>query len=190
MTIENIIKKIEEETLAEVNKILKEANTSAKSLQTEANKTLSEKLNQIKNEGDKKITIMRNIHLSEARRIARRNILRAKEDLIDECFHQASDKLKDLTGEEYRNVMVQLINDSMPLINNKGFATLTREEDRIILSQFPNLKVKGQIIPGLGGLLLESEDGKIVVDNTFDAILERRKEDIRTEVANILFPEG
>jgi V/A-type H+-transporting ATPase subunit E len=190
MTIENIIKKIEEETQAEVNKILQEANSNVTSLQQEANKTLSDKLNHIKNEGDKRITIMRNIHLSEARRVSRRTTLRAKEDLIDECFRQAREKLKELTGEEYKTVIVRLINDSLPLINNKGSVTLTREEDRSILTQFPNLTINSKVIPGLGGLLLESADGKIVVDNTFEAILERQKEDIRTEVANILFPDN
>ncbi len=187
MTIENIIKKIEMETAKEVNKILHEAGVKVQELQAEANKELTDELNKIRDEGNKRITIMRNIHLSEARRVSRREILSAKENLIDECFRQAKDRLKSLSGEEYNNVLRGLINESLPLIGEKGKVTLTRAEDKALLSSFPNLTVNPNLASGLGGILLESYDGKIVVNNTFDAILERRKEDIRTEIANILF---
>jgi V/A-type H+-transporting ATPase subunit E len=189
MTIENIIKKIESETVAEINNILNDARAKASEIQKEANMMLSEELNQIQNEGKKKITIMRNIHLSEARRMARRTILSAKEELIDECFDQAKGRLTSLSGEEYRSVIVQLIDSSLPLIGNKGKVRLTREEDKAILSSYPNLSVSTGLAAGYGGLIFESEDGSVVVDNTFNAILERKKEDVRTEVATILFPE-
>jgi V/A-type H+-transporting ATPase subunit E len=189
MTIENIIKKIESETVAEINNILNDAKAKASELQKEANAMLAEELNQIQNEGKKRITIMRNIHLSEARRMARRTILSAKEELITQCFNQAKDRLSALSGEEYRNVMVQLINNSLPLIGNKGKVRLTREEDKAILSSYPNLSISSGLASGFGGLILESDDGSVVVDNTFNAILERKKEDVRTEVASILFPE-
>lgn len=189
MTIDNIIKKIESETAEEVNKILQQANKEARELDAEETNNLNHELNKLKEEGNKRITIMRNIHLSEARRIARRIILSAKEELIDECFSQAKEQLKSMTGEEYKNVIVQLINESLPLIGESGSVALTREEDKTILSSFPKLTVKPNLTPGLGGVILESADGKVVVDNTFDAILERRKENIRTEVANILFSD-
>jgi V/A-type H+-transporting ATPase subunit E len=190
MTIDNIIKKINEESSAEINKILEEARNESKEMEAEANKSISSELASIQNEGKKRITIMRNIHLSEARRTARRTALSAKEDLIEECFSQAKERLKSMTGEEYKQVLVQIINESLPLINNKGNVILSREEDRAILSSFPNLSIKSGTTSALGGLIFESIDGKVVVDNTFDAILERQKEDIRTEIAKILFPDS
>ena len=41
MTIENIIKKINAETTAEVNEILNEARAKAKEIQAEANKSIT-----------------------------------------------------------------------------------------------------------------------------------------------------
>ncbi len=189
MSIENIIKKIESETKTKINEILNDAQSKAREYKSGANKRLSDRLDQIREQGEKKITIMRNIHLSEARRAARKNILGAKEELIEECFRQARDKLQTITGEEYRKVMLGLIKESLALVGGSGVATLTRSEDKAILTSFPDITVKPDLASGLGGLILRSADGKIVVDNTFDAILERKKEDIRTEVANILFPE-
>lgn len=189
MTIENILKKIETETKTEVNKILKEIQNETNIIKTEAKKELDAKLNQVKEQGKKRIEIMRNIHLSEARRAARRITLSAKEELIEECFTQAKERLKGLTGEEYRNVMAGLVKESLTLVGDRGVATLTRENDKAILSSFSNITLKSKLAQGLGGLIMESTDGKIVVDNTFDAILERQKDDIRTEVAKILYPE-
>lgn len=189
MTIEKIIEKINAETTADVNKILKDAHRNAKEIKKNFGKELSLQINQIYEQGQKRITIMRNIHLSEARRATRRRILKAKEELIEECFKQAREHLRSLTGEDYQRVMTRLITESLKLVGNSGVATLTREEDKAILSSYQKITVKPKLAPSLGGLIMESTDGKIVVDNTFEAILDRKKEDIRTEVASILFPE-
>jgi vacuolar-type H+-ATPase subunit E/Vma4 len=189
MTIDKIIEKINAETAAEVDKILKDAKLTATKLRKEANSELTVKLNQIREQGKKRTTIMRNIHLSEARRMTRRSILGAKEEMISECFERASEQLRNLSGEEYRRVLQRLINQSLKLVGNNAVATLTREQDKAILSVFPSIKIKSELAKGIGGIILESADGNFVVDNTFDAILERQMEEIRTEVANILYPE-
>jgi V/A-type H+-transporting ATPase subunit E len=185
MTIEKIIKKIE----AETEEIMNQANKEVNALKFEAKKKLSEEMKSTRKEGEKRIAIMRNIDLSEARRAATKSILSAKEGLIKTCFDQAKERLGKLTGEEYRKVMDRLLKESLVLVGNKGVASLTREEDKAFFRAVPNMEVRSGLVPGLGGFIMESTDGKIVVDNTFNAILERNKEDIRTEVANILYPE-
>jgi len=189
MTIDKIIQKIKAETAVNVDKILKDAQKTTKEMKLKAKKELTEQLEKIRDDGEKRITIMRNIHLSEARRASSRNILNAKEELIETSFAQAREQLRTLTGQEYRDIMTRLIKESLALIGDTGVATLTREEDKAILSSFPNITVKPKLAPGLGGLIIESKDGKLVVDNTFEAILNRHREDIRTEVANILYPD-
>ena len=189
MSIENIIQKINAETAAEINNILTEARTIAAELKKKGDMETASQLEQVRDQGNKRITIMRNIHLSEARRVTRSSILGAKEELIQESFTRAKEQLKSLTGEQYKSIMSQLIKDSMALVGDKSAATVTREEDKAIVSANPGITVKPELAPGIGGLILASQDGKIVVDNTFEAILERKKEDIRTEVANILYPE-
>jgi len=189
MTIDKIIQKIKAETAVNVDKILKDAQKTTKEMKLKAKKELTEQLEKIRDDGEKRITIMRNIHLSEARRASSRNILNAKEELIETSFAQAREQLRTLTGQEYRDILTRLIKESLALIGDTGVATLTREEDKAILSSFPNITVKPKLAPGLGGLIIESKDGKLVVDNTFEAILNRHREDIRTEVANILYPD-
>ena len=189
MTIEKIIQKIEAETNAEVRDIINEARRSASDLKKDADIELSQKLKQLQDQGEKRTTIMRNIHLSEARRKTRRSILSAKEELIEKCFNEARERLRNLSGEKYRSIMAKLVKEALALVGDSAVATLTRAEDKNILSAYPKITVKSEIAKGLGGLIIESADGKIVVDNTFDAILKRQMEEIRTEVANILYTE-
>lgn len=189
MTIDKIIQKIEAETAAEVKEILTNAQKTANEIKKGASKELAVKLKNIKVQGEKRVTIMRNIHLSEARRMTRRSILGAKEELIQKSFDEAKNKLRSLTGEQYRQVLLRLVKESLPLVGTKAVATVTREEDKAVVSSVPNITVKPKLAQGLGGLIIESADGKIVVDNTFDAILERQIEEIRTEVANLLYPD-
>jgi len=47
--------------------------------------------------------------------------------------------------------------------------------------------VKGSI-DASGGFRLISEKGTITIDNTFEGILTRKKQEIRVHVGNILFP--
>ena len=187
MTIKNIIQKIEAETKTEVDNILQDARDEANSLRAGSEKAV--RLGRLREQGKKRITIMRNIHLSEARRTKRRTILGAKEELINDCFEQAKGQLKELKGTDYQKVIKRLLDESKALIGANGIVTITREEDRAFITTIPNIKVKSDLASGLGGFIIESSDGKIVVDNTFDAILDRQKEDVRTSVANILYPE-
>ena len=189
MTIENIIKKIEAETNAEIKNIMKDANQEVKKLKVEAKKQLTEAVGLTRKQGEKRIAINRNIHLSEARRLANKIFLDAKEDIIRDCFDQAKERLGKLSGGKYQKVLENLLKESLPLVGGKGVASLTREDDKTFVRSFPNVEIKPSLVPGFGGFILESTDGKIVVDNTFNAILERNYEDIRTEVANILYSE-
>ena len=51
-----------------------------------------------------------------------------------------------------------------------------------------NLGLKiGEKRDAMGGVTLVSKDGKIRIDNTFDGILERLRDDIRIGTARILF---
>ena len=48
------------------------------------------------------------------------------------------------------------------------------------------LKITGNV-DASGGIILTSGDGQITLDNTFDGILERKKDRIRIKVGKLLF---
>jgi len=45
-----------------------------------------------------------------------------------------------------------------------------------------------ETIHAIGGIILHSADGRITVDNTFEGLLNRKKDEIRIHVGKLLFP--
>ncbi|MCK5559987.1 MAG: hypothetical protein KAJ51_05315 [Thermoplasmata archaeon] len=190
MTIEAIIDRINKETSENINKILKASSQETQKVMKKAEKELQHELGLERKKSAKNIKITRNIHLSNARRVARRTVLGKKEELIIECFDQAKAQLKKLSGDEYGKTIRRLITDGMKLIGNEVIAIPSKDEDLGIIKEFSSLTLSNERTGAIGGIILKSKDGKIIVNNTFDAILDRYKEDVRTEVANALFFEG
>ncbi len=190
MTLEAIINKINKETSENVNKILKASKKESEKINRQARKELQLELEQERKKAEKSREIIRNIHLSNARRIARRTVLGKKEELINECFDQAKVSLQQLSGDEYNKTIRKLINNGMKLIGNEAVVIPSKEDDLRIISEFSTLTVSNERTGAIGGVILQSKDGKVIVNNTFEAIIERYKDDIRAEVANVLFSEG
>jgi len=64
-------------------------------------------------------------------------------------------------------------------------AIVSKDEDKEIAKNL-GLKVTGNV-DASGGIILTSGDGQITLDNTFDGILERKKDRIRIKVGKLLF---
>ena len=120
MTLEAIINKINKETSENVNKILKASKKESGKINRQARQELHLEREHERKNADKSRAILRDIHLSNARRIARRTVLGKKEELINECFDQAKVSLQQLSGDEYNKTIRKLINNGMKLIGNEA----------------------------------------------------------------------
>ena len=49
------------------------------------------------------------------------------------------------------------------------------------------LKLSQEKTQAIGGAVVKSTNGKVVMDNTFDDILRQREKDIRSKIAKMLF---
>ncbi|HID25744.1 MAG TPA: V-type ATP synthase subunit E, partial [Thermoplasmata archaeon] len=46
-----------------------------------------------------------------------------------------------------------------------------------------------QMVKAVGGVIMKSRDGRVTVDNTFEGVLKRKENEIRTEIGTLLFTE-
>lgn len=185
MAIEKIITKIKEDGEKEARKILNEARRNAEEIlekeQIEIEKEKEKKLER----GKKEIETKKNIIISSAKRNSRKKILETKEEIINKCFDLAKKELEELKGEKYKEIIKKQIEDGKKIIGEELIILPSREED---ISMLSNLGLKiGEKRDAMGGVTLVSKDGKIRIDNTFDGILERLRDDIRIGTARILF---
>jgi V-type H+-transporting ATPase subunit E len=189
MTLEAIIAKIEKETSENVNEILEASKQESEKKLNKAQQELRNELEQEKKKAERNREVIRNIHLSNARRMARRTVLSEKEKLINSCFDHAKISLKELGELEYKKTVRRLITEGMKLIGKETIVIPSKDDDLSVISEFSNLTISNERTGAIGGIILKSKDGKIIVNNTFEAILERYKDDIRTKVASILFSD-
>jgi len=185
MSAEKIIERIKKDAEKEIKQITKEAEKQAKTVIDAAKKDAEEEAEKIINDGLVQSENIKKIMISKANQDVKRNILNAKENIIDDCFQKASQQLSELRSEDYIDLVTKMITGGKSKIGGPFTIIVSRDMDRELAGKH-GVTVKGTT-QASGGIILESENGKITVDNTFEGILERKKDEIRMEVGKILF---
>ncbi|RLG92692.1 MAG: hypothetical protein DRO36_00615 [Candidatus Hecatellales archaeon] len=198
-----LIPKIGEEILAE-------AQAEAKRRIEEAEKEAKEKIEKVKVEAEKEaetvkakaleeIKTLEGRRLSEARRVASIKMLEEKNNLIGKAFQEALKKLeKTVESEAYIKSLCSIIETTAlqlgeaevrVRLNSKD---LKRKNEILKNLKLPsNLKITVDNTPinTVGGCILETLDGKIRIDETFEARVAAAEKAIKKEIAKILFAE-
>lgn len=185
-----------------VEKIISQSNLSAKN---ENDYTL-EKIIKLKEEQQVRFTRAKDYEiklaneqgeLAYSRLIAnaklegRKKILGTKQDIINEVFDTSLNELSNLNKEEYIELLTRISTDALSkdseiLLNAKDNKEIA-EELITELNKSSNNKVKlgKEVIKCSGGLIIKN--GNIQVNMTFDTILKNLREELETEVIQILF---
>jgi len=206
-----------ESTRAITEVILQEAKKSAEHIIQEAQKSaevMLEKQRQLgvqranesarlllkKAESEAELTKLNSI--ANAKIKANWVILSKKETWIDHVVNEAKKELKILTqSKKYRPILEKLITEAGVIVGGKELEVLLNEQDSALPLKLGNLakeisektgfktklrlsKEKPKVI---GGAIVRTTNGKVVMDNTFDDILRRREKEIQYKIAKILF---
>lgn len=185
MSAETLILKIKNDAKKDAEKIIADAKKQSKQMIDDANNTAKEQANVIIEKGKIEQTNIKRIKISQAQQEAKRQIMQARETIIDECFTKALEQLKNIDDATYTQMIEALIKQASTQIPGSYSISTSRPLDKTI-AQRHNIPVKGDI-EASGGILLVSEDGRITINNTFEGILKRKKETIRVQVGKLLF---
>lgn len=186
MSVEKIIERIKTDAEKQVQHIIDEAekqshiiiNTAKAEAEREAAAIL--KVGQLESENAKKIL------LSKAMQEIKRDMMNAKEEIIEQCFSQALEHLASLPEDRYRKFVMGLIRQGKKRLGDDCTLSGSRPVDKEIADK-EKVAVRGTI-NSIGGVILHSSDGTITIDNTFERLLSRRKDEIRIHVGKLLFP--
>jgi vacuolar-type H+-ATPase subunit E/Vma4 len=129
-------------------------------------------------------------------------ILSKKEAWIDNVLNEAKNKLRILTeSKEYISILEKLITEAGVILGGKELEVLLNEQDSALplklddlakeISERTGFETKLRLSEEkpkvIGGAIVRTANGKVIMDNTFDDILRRREKDLRSEIAKILF---
>jgi V/A-type H+-transporting ATPase subunit E len=208
---EMIKERIVRDAEREAEDLLEKAKASAQEILEEgarlgaqdASKEAEEILSRAKEEAE---ALKRRI-VSDAKMKGAWQILSEKRSLIEEVLEEArkalrnwSEKEKELYIQALRGLILkdalELGGGQLEVLLNHRDASLPLDLEALSHEVEKKTGRKTRISVGLerlhisGGILLRTADGKMSIDDTFEGILERRRKQIETIIAGILFREG
>lgn len=196
---ERISQRILSEARSQAEELLAGAAKKSAAVIAAAEKEAAQNKEQILEKAKKEIEEQKKRILGLAQLDARKNMLAAKQELLTEAFQQALQKLINLEEEEYWGYLRQMLLASM----QTGAETIIlspRDKARIPHKFWDDLKKElinsgragkcflGPESPEIkGGFILQSEE--LEINNSFNALLSRQREELESEVAAMLFEE-
>src|SRR4030067_1178691 len=128
-------------------------------------------------------------------------ILLEKEKMIANVLEVAKNKLRTLTeSKEYIPILAKLIMEGGIILGEKELDVLLNEKDSTLslklekitneISEKTGFKTKIRLaeekIKVIGGAMVRTINGKLIMDNTFDDILRRREKELRFEKQGVV----
>ena len=192
--IEKIIDRISSDAQREIDDVLAAA-------QAEAEKITAQYQAQAKAEADdilargQKAAVERGERLASVAQLeCRKEVLRAKQEVIDEAFRLAMDKLTQLPQEEYVSLLADLAVQAAAKGNEAlifSVADRARVGKAVVVAANQKLGERGRLTlsqetrPMQGGFILS--DGVVEVNCTFETLVRLQRNTLSTQVADVLF---
>lgn len=197
----NGITKIQERILQDsddqIRELLKNAKSQAAEITAQYEERATEEYNRLLAEGKEKAAIRVSRMESMAQLDARKLRLSAKQALLQEAFDAAGKKLKELSGQEYVELLVKL---TLGAVSTGRETLVFSVADRntygkkVVIAANEALEAQGKPVfltldeearEFQGGLYIK--DGNIETNCTFSALLLDCKEQMAQEIAGLLF---
>ena len=196
MSIENIIKKIEQDSAAAVEAALDRAREEAAALTARYEKRAAELEGELKARAEKKSTEEKRRLLVSEQLELRKAALVKKREILSDLYGEARKSIASLSGEEYLGLLRALI-AARAVSGNEEIVPAAGQAD--LLSADFLKKLNGEY-PGGGSFTVASgegdhdwgvilREGKRTVDLSLDTVFEQVMDRIEPEVSAILFQE-
>ena len=198
---ELIIQEINREAEQKIQYILSEAQKEAEKIKAEARKRAEARAEWILRKAQTQAETEKQRIIANARLEVRKKRLEIQEALIREVIDALRERLAELPEDEYFPMLVDLTAKAIEelgaekVILKSNARTLGLIRDRFdefkgALSEKLGREVSielGDEVQTIGGVVVETPDGSVRVDNTFEARIERFEGELRAEIAKALF---
>ncbi len=198
---ELIIQEINREAEQKIQYILSEAQKEAERIKEEARKRAEARAEWILRKAQTQAETEKQRIIANARLEVRKKRLEVQEELIQEVITALRERLAELSEEEYFPMLIDLTVKALEELG--GEACLVRSNEKTLklleskLEEFRksvaarlgrDVEISlGEPISTIGGVIVETPDGSVRVDNTFEARIERFESELRAEIAKALF---
>lgn len=188
--IENIIKRIREDSEWKIREYYEEAEREIEKIKnTELEKWEREK-EKLESSGRREAETIRQMHISKAHLDGKKMLMNAREDVIRRIIEEMLVNFKDYV--DYRKYIENSLKDAGDLLGKKFDILCQKEDIALIDGMARELGLQVNVQEGdveHGGFMAVSSDGLKSVDYSARAFVERNMGDIRKKVYLRLFGE-
>jgi vacuolar-type H+-ATPase subunit E/Vma4 len=129
---------------------------------------------------------------------AQRQLLLSQERMIAEVQQRVKERLPQIRNDSrYAEILMSLIRQGLTELDGSTFKVLVAPEDRQLVTDEmltrlheetgKTVQLSEQSQAGLIGAIIQRTDGRVMCDNSFQAILQRQQDEIRLLIAQELF---
>ncbi|MCH1539987.1 MAG: hypothetical protein L7S56_00935 [Candidatus Poseidonia sp.] len=186
MTLETLAKDIAASAEAEAKALIKKAKAEAKQLVAEAEAKANEIREQAEQRASKEAGQLERELGASARQSNQKDILVARKKVLDTTFDSARDHVAD-PGMNGRDAVLKTLLANSKKLAKGSFVIRPVELDRAAITKAAGDQKVGEGVDGLGGFILEAEDGSVSFDMRFDVLLDQAWSHQLTAVNQTLF---
>ncbi len=192
--MQRIKDRILEDARAQAEDIIKEAEGKVAEVMEQASKEAESLRAKLREKGREEAEEARRRMLAMAELDIRKEELAIKQKLIDRAFDEALGRLQNLKGKEYKALVMKMVKDAGA---NGDEEIIVSAGDRQLFEKGLlkdinsklglDLKLSGEERNIKGGFILKSTG--IEINNSFDTLIRMERDQIETQIAEILFQE-
>lgn len=112
-------------------------------------------------------------------------VLDAKAKIITEVFNQAQEKILSFSKKEKEDILLKLLKLAKEVLNYD--VVICSKADNTFVKSKVDKKIKLSVVENLNGLKFEANNGKEVLDLSFEKLFQDLFEESQEEVQKILF---
>ena len=193
MSLETVVEDIRDEARARAEDIREEGEERAGEIVAEAEEEAERIVEERERTVDREIEREREQTLSAAKLEAKQQRLEARRDVLADVREGTEAAIADLEGERREELTRVLLDAAAPeFADDESVAVHGRADDEALLTDVLD-DYEGWSFAGerncLGGVVVESEESRVRVNNTFDSVLEAVWEDNLKELSDRLFDD-
>ncbi len=193
MSLDTVVEDIRDEAEAQAEQILEEAEAEADAIIAEAEAEAEQIQEQAEAEVEREIKREREQRLSSANLEAKQQRLEARRDALATVRERVEGEIESLPEDQRRELTEVLLADAAEeFADADSVQVYGRAEDEALLedlvADYDGFAVAGEY-DCLGGVVVESEGGRLRINNTFDSVLEDVWEDNLKALSDTLFED-
>lgn len=191
--IQKIISRIQADAKGKLDAIAEEKRKEIASIDRDAAQRIEARKAKLTDEHKHETTrIGKRMH-SAARLDAKRVLLQAREEVIEQIFDKVEQMLQEMPAKEYEAFLKTALKTAHQELGNDIVVHCRREDTDIVKGMADSgvkLEIAGLERDTIGGILVESRGSGAIMNFMFENIIQRKRPLIREEIGRVLYPDA